>query len=66
MENCQMDNIDFEVGDKVLLADTGEIAEIISIYRDFAWVLEDRDGFETVELSELTRLDQHDSSANPR
>jgi NADPH-dependent curcumin reductase CurA len=46
----------FEVGDEVQL-DTGEDAVIAAIYRDFAWVFSDIDGFETYELSELKRPD---------
>ena len=53
----QMHQPKFEVGDDVQL-DTGEIGAIACIYRDFAWVFTDRDGFDTYELSELKRPDQ--------
>lgn len=45
-----------EVGDDVIL-DTGEAAVVVSIFRDFAWVFIDREGFESVELRELRRPD---------
>lgn len=45
-----------EIGDDVIL-DTGEAAVVVSIFRDFAWVFIDREGFESVELQELRRPD---------
>ena len=51
-ETSSMENSAFEVGDQVIL-DTGEDAVIAAIYRDFAWVFSDIEGFETVEISEL-------------
>ncbi|MGV1859965.1 hypothetical protein [Rhizobium rhizogenes] len=53
---AQMHLPTFEIGDEVQL-DTGEIGAIACIYRDFAWVFTDLDGFDTYEVSELRRPD---------
>lgn len=46
----------FEIGDAVVL-DNGAEAVILGIYRDFAWIFEDVNDFETVEISTLRRAD---------
>ena len=52
----QMHQPTFEIGDEVQL-NTGEVGVIACVYRDFAWVFTDLDGFDTYELSELNRPD---------
>jgi hypothetical protein len=51
-----------EIGDDVVL-NSGEEGTIACIFRDFAWVFSDSDGFDTYELSELKRQDHQTRSS---
>ena len=53
----------FEIGDDVI-SDTGVPYTIAAIYRDFAWVFSEVEGFDTVELSTLTRPDPEAASSD--
>jgi hypothetical protein len=54
----------FDIGDDVI-TDTGEPYTVAAIYRDFAWVYSDKEGFDTVELATLKRPEPADEADEP-
>ena len=54
---AQLHQPPFEVGETVILSDTDEVATIMAIHEGVAWVFVEIEGFETVDLAEMKRLD---------